>query len=169
MVDYAKLIADLKLVKLLKKSHGRDDIPGSDIDKLAAMVNDAADIAGPLLERIPQTFKQYTDHNIGHCHNLIDLMGRFIPRKTLDNLNGLELAMLILSALLHDFGMFVTEQEKREALASKGYESFLASHHDRANAIREARERGDHDRAQVIEDALLAEYFRRMHPERARV
>jgi HD superfamily phosphodiesterase len=169
MVDYSGLIADLKLVTQLKKSAGRDAIHVTEIEKLVAMVNNSADTAGPLLERIPQTFKQYTDHNIGHCHNLIDLMGRFIPEQTLDSLNGLELAVLILSALLHDFGMFVTEQEKRKALKSEEYDSFLLSHHDRATAVLEARERGDHSRAEVIEDALLAEYFRRMHPERARI
>ena len=169
MGDHAVLISNLKLVKELNKSARRDGISSEDVVKLAALVNDVADIAGPLLERIPATFKQYTEHNIRHCRNLIDLMGRFIPRKTLACLNGLELAVLILSALLHDFGMFVTEDEKREALRSKEFESFLASHHDRAVAVAEARERGDHERAEVIEDALLAEYFRRMHPERARV
>jgi hypothetical protein len=165
---HAKLISDLKLVKELKRSAGRDDIPEEDSAKLVALVNDAADVAGPLLERIPVTFKQYTEHNIRHCRNLIDLMGRFIPRETLKRMNGLELSVLILSALLHDFGMFVTEEEKRVALESREFDSFLLGHHDRAAAREEARKRGEHRRAEIIEDALLAEYFRRMHPERAR-
>ncbi|MDQ3746796.1 MAG: HD domain-containing protein, partial [Acidobacteriota bacterium] len=165
---YARQIADLKLVKELKRSAGRDDILVEDVEKLVALVNDAADVAGPLLERIPVTFKQYTEHNIRHCRNLIDLMGRFIPRETLRQMNGLELSVLILSALLHDFGMFVSEEEKREALKSQEFDSFLLGHHDRAAALEEARKRGDHARAEVIQDALLAEYFRRLHPERAR-
>jgi molecular chaperone HtpG len=165
---HAKLISDLKLVKELKRSAGRDDIPEEEVEKLVAMVNDAADVAGPLLERIPATFKQYTEHNIRHCRNLIDLMGRFIPRDTLRRMNGLELSVLTLSALLHDFGMFVTEEEKREALESREFDSFLLGHHDRAAALEEAGRKGDHRRAEVIQDALLAEYFRRMHPERAR-
>ena len=67
MGDYARLIADLKLVKELKKSAGRDDVPAEEVEKLIALVNHAADVAGPLLERIPATFKQYTEHNILHC------------------------------------------------------------------------------------------------------
>jgi Histidine kinase-, DNA gyrase B-, and HSP90-like ATPase len=168
MGDYAKLIADLKLVKELKKSAGRDDIPAQEIEKLVALVNHVADVAGPLLERIPVTFKQYTEHNILHCKNLVYLMGRFIPCETLRQMNGLELSMLILSAMLHDFGMFVSEDEKRDTLKSPQFESFLLGHHDRATALEKAREKGDRERAAVIEDALLAEYFRRMHPERAR-
>lgn len=165
---YAKLIADRRLVKELKGSAGRDDVPAEEVEKLVAVVNEAADVAGPLLERIPATFKQYTEHNILHCRNLIDLMGRFIPRETLGQMNALELSVLILSALLHDFGMFASEGEKREMLKSPDFDSFLSGHHDRATALEEARRKGDHARAEVIRDALLAEYLRRMHPERAR-
>ncbi|HWW77582.1 MAG TPA: hypothetical protein VNZ44_19420, partial [Pyrinomonadaceae bacterium] len=116
MTDYAAQIADLKLYKELEGSAGRDGTTDADVTQLVAMVNEAAAVAGPLLELIPQTFKQYTSHNLGHCRNLIDLMGRFIPRETLGRMNGLELAVLLLSALLHDFGMFVTDREKTEAL-----------------------------------------------------
>lgn len=168
MINYASQIANLKLVKELKKSAGREDITATEIEKLVGMVNSAADKAGPLLERIPQTFKQYTDHNIRHSRNLIDLMGRFIPPETLERLNGLELAMLVLAALLHDFGMFVSEHEKSDALKSVEFESFLSGHHDRAVALEDARKKGDHERVEIMQDSLLAEYFRRLHPERAR-
>ena len=66
MGQYARLISDLKLVKELRQSAGREDIPAEDVEKLVALVNEVADVAGPLLERIPQTFKQYTEHNILH-------------------------------------------------------------------------------------------------------
>lgn len=168
MGQYARLISDLKLVKELRKSAGREDISAEDVEKLVALVYEVADTAGPLLERIPATFKQYTEHNILHCRNLLDLMARFIPRETLKELNALELSVLILSALLHDFGMFVSEKEKRDALTSAEFDSFLAGHHDRAAALAEARRDDDHERAEIIQDALLAEYFRRLHPERAR-
>ena len=75
-------------------------------------------------------------------------MGRFIPPATLKAMNGLELAVLILSALLHDFGMFVSEKEKRDAVRSPEFESFISGHHDRATALVEAREKGDHARAE---------------------
>lgn len=169
MGQYADRIANLELVQQLKKSAGRDDIPATDITKLEAMVFEVADIVGPLLSRIPQTFKQYTEHDIGHCCNIIYLMGKFIPKSTLERLNGLELTMLILVALLHDLGMFITEAEKADAEKSDNYKHFLSSHPDRASAMVEAFEAKNLYRATAIQDALLAEYFRRLHPERAAI
>lgn len=172
MIDYAAQIADLKLFNELKNSAGRDGMTQTDVTQLVGMVNHAAAVAGPLLALIPQTFRQYTDHDIGHCRNLIDLMGRFIPEETRRRLNGLELAVLLLSALLHDFGMFVKDEEraavKQAVLTSPDYGAFTAGHHARAAAIEEARGAGEHERAEVIQDSLLADYFRRMHPQRAR-
>ncbi|MBV9927929.1 MAG: ATP-binding protein [Acidobacteria bacterium] len=172
MIDYAAQLADLRLYAELKRSAGRDGLTETDVAQLVGMVNHAASVAGPLLALIPQTFRQYTDHDIGHCRNLIGLMGRFIPSETLERLNGLELAVLILSALLHDFGMFVRDEErtafKRDALTSQAYGAFTAGHHARAAAVEEARRAGEHVRAEAIEDSLLADYFRRMHPQRAR-
>ena len=173
MTDYAAQIASLRLYKELESSADRDGMTATDVKQLVAMVNDAAAVAGPLLELIPQTFKQYTNHNIGHCRNLIDLMGRFIPQETLGLMNGLELAVLLLSALLHDFGMFVTDRErtealKRDTLASPDFDAFTAGHHARAVAIAEARRAGEYERAEVVQDSLLADFFRRMHAERAR-
>lgn len=172
MIDYAAQLADLRLFTELKNSAGRDGLTETDVMQLVGMVNHAAAVAGPLLALIPQTFRQYTDHDIGHCRNLIDLMGRFIPEETLRRLNGLELAVLLLSALLHDFGMFVKDEEraavKQAVLKSQEYGAFTAGHHARASAVEEARSAGEHERAEVIQDSLLADYFRRMHPQRAR-
>ena len=95
-------------------------------------------------------------------------MGRFIPHETLKKMNGLELAVLISSALLHDFGMFVSEKKKKETLKSEDFSTFLSGHNDRASALEEARDKRELDRAEIIQDALLAEYFRRLHPERVR-
>jgi hypothetical protein len=172
MTDYAAQIADLRLFTELKNSAGRDGISETDVTQLVGMVNHAAAVAGPLLALVPLTFRQYTNHDIDHCRNLIDLMGRFIPAETLKRLNGLELAVLILSALLHDFGMFVKDEEraafKQAALTSPEYGAFIAGHHARASAVEEARAAGEYERAEAIQDSLLADYFRRMHPQRAR-
>src|SRR5689334_13394527 len=109
MKEYADQLINLELVQELKASVGRDDITSTEIDQLAAMVSSTANIVGPLFKRISHTFKQYTEHDIGHCCNIIYLMGKFIPKTTLHRLNGLELAILILSALLHDSGMVVSD------------------------------------------------------------
>src|SRR5262245_20294688 len=97
--QYTKVIEDLKLIKELSSSVGRDGIPAADVTILKAIVFEVADIAGPLLDRIPVIFKHYTEHNIRHCANILDLMGRFIPSETLKQMNALELSIMILTAL----------------------------------------------------------------------
>jgi|GEM_PF-1771894 hypothetical protein len=167
MTYYADQIAALPLLDHLRVSVGRDDLSRADVEQLAGMVLDAAETIGPLLKQIPLTFRQYTEHDIQHSRNLIFLMGKFIPASTLKRLNAVELAILALSALLHDAGMFVTDAEKEATLASAEYRRFEAGQGDRAALLAKAREAGEHLRAATLQDALLAEYFRRLHPERA--
>ena len=141
--QYAKQLEDLKLLKELANSAGRDDISAADVTQLTAMVNEVANTAGPLLSRIPQIFKHYTEHDINHCRNIIDLMGRFIPADTLAQMNALELSLLILAALLHDFGMFVSDEDKAEALNNVDLPQFFASQPERWQAMNAAKEAGE--------------------------
>src|SRR3954469_21486011 len=111
MTYYADQIAALPLLDHLRVSVGRDDLSRADVEQLAGMVLDVAETIGPLLKQIPLTFRQYTEHDIQPSRTLIFLMGKFIPASTLKRLNAVELAILKLSALLHDAGMFVTDAE----------------------------------------------------------
>ncbi|HEX2205850.1 MAG TPA: hypothetical protein VHG91_21225 [Longimicrobium sp.] len=138
----------------LRGSAGRDDVSTSEVEQLVGMVLDVADRIGPLLDRIPLTFKQYTEHNIGHSRNLVYLMGKFIPQDTLRTLNGVELAILVLSALLHDAGMHVTEQEKELVVASEEFRWFQAVQVERNALLEKARTANEHVRAGMIMDAI---------------
>lgn len=167
MAEFAKQISDLSLYQELDRAAGRDSIGVTDIDLLKGLVNHVADTVGPLLAQIPVTFRQYTVHDIRHCQNVIARMGEILPEETRDKLNGLEITFLLLSALLHDVGMVVTDHEKAETLHSEDFRRFRAEGHaDRNKAIEEAHDTGDELRARAIEDALLAEYYRCLHPER---
>jgi hypothetical protein len=151
-------------IQRLSLFHALSARPSGDAVKLAGMVLDVADIAGPLLSRIPMTFKQYTEHDLGHSVNLIRLMGEFIPETTRVTLSDVEVAVLILSAILHDFGMYVEPDEKETFLASDHYKAFLAASPERQHAI----ESSPHAAVvRAIEDAALADYFRKHHPKRA--
>ena len=170
MAEFAEQISDLKLYQELDLAAGRDAIPASDVVKLKGLVNDVADTVGPLLGQILVTFRQYTVHDIPHCQNVIKLMGHIIPAETRGKLNALEITFLLLSALLHDAGMVVSDHEKKEALESVDFRRFRAEGHaDRNKAIEKAQASGNDFRARAIEDALLAEFYRRLHPERARL
>lgn len=167
MAQYAELIAELPILQQLKASAGRDQIPETDVAQLYALVLRVADTAGPLLSRIPITFTQYTEHDIGHCRNLLDLCGRFIPDVTLQQMNAVELTLLGLSVLLHDFGMFVSEEEKRTALESLEFNEYIGADLERQSTIERAESESRPWEAAYLRDAALAEYFRRIHPERA--
>ncbi len=169
MAEFADLISDLPLYQELDNAAGRDSIAATDVVRLKGLVNEVADAVGPAMALIPVTFRQYTVHDIRHCKNVITRMGEILPPETLAKLNALEITFLLLSALLHDIGMVVTDHEKAETFLSQGFRRFqVEGHADRNKAIDEARSAGNEPRARAIEDALLAEYYRRLHPERVR-
>jgi hypothetical protein len=165
---YAKQIANLSLVKRIRKNASDEHVPEIDADLLHAMVLGTADSIGDALAQIPVTFRQYTKHDLLHARNLIFHMGKFIPANTLKILNPLELSVLVLAAMLHDLGMYVTPQERDEYIDSEAFRSFLAASPERDRAMEEARAGGRPSVARAIEDAALAEYFRKLHPERVR-
>jgi hypothetical protein len=167
MGTYSDPITKLSLYKELAKSAGRAEIDPGEVAALCGLVTTTAESVGPALGRIAETFKQYTVHDNRHSCNLIRLMDHFIPEVTKKKLNGLEIAFLILAALLHDTGMIVSDEERAKTLASEEFLRFRHRQMERVLAAETARTAGQEPRAQAIDDALLAEYFRRLHPERA--
>ena len=168
MATYASIICQLPLYKELDKSIGRAGLDRGDVDCLTGIVSKTAEEVGPALELIRNTYTQYTQHNIVHCRNVILLMGEIIPRRTLRQLNALEITMLLLSALLHDVGMIVSEREKARTLASDRFRRFSDEHPVHVAAIHDWTQKGQVLRAAAIQDSLLAEFFRRVHTDRVR-
>lgn len=174
MGQYAEQVSGTKLFKQLDALVGREDVTAADVVKLKQLVLAVADAVGPHLDRIRATFWQYTEHDLRHLCNVADLVYRFLPKagkgsKQRVRLNAVELAFLWIAILLHDVGMYVSDTEKQEALDSEDYRNYLRHQPDRVEAAQKARTAGLEVKARAIEDALLAEYFRRLHPERVRV
>ncbi|WP_269235632.1 HD domain-containing protein [Flavobacterium flavigenum] len=93
-------IDDLELVKLLQ-SRKSEFLPH--IKEVYEKVKNV------LEQRIPHVFPNYTLHNIGHSLRIIKNMASIV--EDIDQLDELEIAILILSALLHDVGMAVSEED----------------------------------------------------------
>lgn len=93
-------IDDLELVKLLQ-SRKSEFLPH--IKEVYEKVKNV------LEQRIPHVFPNYTLHNIGHSLRIIKNMASIV--EDIDQLDELEIAILILSALLHDVGMAVSEDD----------------------------------------------------------
>lgn len=70
-----------------------------------------------LNNEIPKTFPHYTLHNINHSIRIMENMFESIT--DIEQLSELDLALLIYSALLHDVGMSVTDEEKDLIKAQK--------------------------------------------------
>src|ERR1700732_1629885 len=169
MSSDSDFITRLRLFQELAKSAGRDELDRGEVEGLCGLVTTTVEAVGPALGRIAQTFRQYTAHDIRHSFNLIRLMDRLIPGATRRKLNGIEIAFLLLAAVLHDAGMIVSDTERAATLAADDFLRFRSRRVERVHAAEAAWAMGDEPRARAIEDALLAEYFRRLHPERAAV
>jgi hypothetical protein len=56
----------------------------------------------------PEFFSEYTLHGKEHIKTLLKLSAKLIDNSTLSKMRGVDVAVLILSIVLHDIGMFVT-------------------------------------------------------------
>ncbi len=65
----------------------------------------------PILDRYASAAPTFTRHDASHALNVLTLMGNIIPEDTLNQLGALDLALLVLSAYLHDVGMSPPEDE----------------------------------------------------------
>lgn len=171
MAEFAERLTGLLLVRLLEERASsatpQEGLPPSEVKKLIALVANTADAIGPQLARISSTFHQYTNHDFDHSCNLIRLMGQILPEEARKNLNALELTLLLLAAMLHDAGMVVSDAERAEAIASEGFKKFQSTRHaDRLRAAEQADADRQPERARLIRDAMLADWFRRLHAGR---
>ncbi|WP_254639532.1 ATP-binding protein [Cohnella sp. GbtcB17] len=82
-------------------------------EKKSEFVNrilEVARLAEKMLSLIPSTFKEYTLHDIDHSIRMIDYMFQLMPN--IEELSELEITILIYSALLHDIGMYCSDDER---------------------------------------------------------
>lgn len=78
---------------------------------LALICNEASD----RMKRMQALHQQYTLHDDVHLRRVTALMSLAMPREVINELNPVELALLILSAHLHDQGM-VPENERLDSI-----------------------------------------------------
>lgn len=175
MGDYADRISSKRLFRAFRAQVGYDEVSEAQVRQLEALILDVADSIGPHLDRISATFWQYTNHDLLHLGNVADLVYDFLPKRgeAVDggvrpvHLNAVELTFLWLGIFLHDIGMYASDAEKEELLQSESYAKHLRLHADRVEAAAQARADGQEVKARRIEDAILAEYYRRVHAGRA--
>jgi molecular chaperone HtpG len=91
---------DLTLIKYLKS------VDSPFLPKIQEVFELIKDV---LNTRIQYVFPNYTLHNTGHSFRIMEYMSKIV--NDVSKLNELEITLLIYSALLHDIGMAVSEDD----------------------------------------------------------
>jgi molecular chaperone HtpG len=107
-IDANVKIDELELVKYLKK------IDSPFVSIISEIYNEVKDL---LNTRVQYVFPNYTLHNTGHSFRIMQYMAKIVSNY--ESLNELEITLLILSALLHDVGMAVSEYDIQEIKSNK--------------------------------------------------
>jgi hypothetical protein len=173
MILYSDLLINNALFCKYEKLADFEHVSKSEIGTLQELVKSVAKQVGPHLDRIRVTFAQYTEHDMRHVLNVADSINKFLPEQSESQkvfaLNGVELTFLLLSILLHDVGMFVSDADEKQALLdSKEYQDYLRLASNRLDTANKAEAAGLTVRAGAIRDAIFAEFIRRKHAERVR-
>lgn len=172
----------LEATRLWKKlDSGFGGQEGKDAKKLAQYLLDLCQEARDRMKAFPSLHPQYTLHDDAHLLRVTELMAMVMPRETLDGLNPVEIALLILAAHLHDQGM-VLEREELEGIRSGSDPDFKVFRQNwEANHpnLREVRRRLRDDflsaeqrerllaSERELQAALLTDYVRRTHGRRS--
>lgn len=159
--------ADYKATKLYQK------LKEKDVNSLLiSKVNTLIEHASPLLETIGRnSFANYTLHNPLHSRKLLHLAGYVIPEKTIEKLSELELAVMIMSFYIHDFGMVQTCNDRDNVLNSDEFKSYLESRTDITGAIKKLKDQSQYAENSVpyevaisqLYDVAMTDYLRPKH------
>ncbi|AXP79765.1 Chaperone protein HtpG [Mariniflexile rhizosphaerae] len=136
-IDTTLKIDDLALIKHLENSEFLPNIK-TVYNKIQPLLNN----------RIPKIFGSYTLHNIDHSIRIMEYMADIIQDITA--LSELEITLLIYSALLHDIGMAVSENDIT-LIKNDDFKSIDIKFSSMKKVM-------DND-----EDLALTEYIRRFH------
>jgi len=99
-IDTDYKMDDLTLIKYLKSSESPF------LSKIQDVYEQVKDI---LNSRVQHVFPHYTLHNTGHSFRIMEYMSKLVGDIT--KLNELEITLMVYSALLHDIGMAVSEED----------------------------------------------------------
>lgn len=117
-MGYSK-IEESNLWKVLEKQVKNQ----SSLIEALSNVKYLTDYAAEILNRINETFPNYTWHNPRHALNVVGLMDRLLG-DFVETLTSLECAILLISAFMHDVGMAFTPQERESLFEHKDFSKF---------------------------------------------
>lgn len=136
--------------------------------KLSSLVLKTVEHISPLLCKIPENMPEFTLHDPAHSAKIIEIMAKILPTPVLDGLNAIEVALLILSAYLHDVGMTSDRKEKEKIISSdEDFNILFKSNIDKFQKFEQYKLEGNHRASTFIQDQIFTEYLRRNHVKRS--
>lgn len=66
--------------------------------------------------RTPYFFPEYTDHGVLHIEKVLEICDKLITDKSMEILKAKEIAVTIISIMIHDIGMFIQKDGLRELI-----------------------------------------------------
>lgn len=143
-----QLFLDNKIYQYLKEKKAHNFIN---------MIDTTYSYCDDILKMIPKEFSNYTLHDIGHAIRVINYMTEFVA-DNLDNYSYLHLAMIIISGLMHDTGMFVSDSEKIEIIEELMPEDGKLSQEEKQTKFQDYIRKKHADRvSSVIHDYALTD------------
>lgn len=164
------------LYKALKKKSGTSTFR----DGLLNIFNAFSRMVSEELKQINRLFDEYTPHDDTHMRSLFRLADELLGKNTIHSLNGVELCILACAMYGHDWGMAVSEDEKREIVTGATTEHSVSAHYGLLGDERQrwksfakgqgisAHPDGLVQRCEDVPLELWREYVRQTHAERAK-
>lgn len=136
--------------------------------KLSSLVLKTVEFISPLLHKIPENMPEFTLHDPAHSAKIVEIMAKILPKPVLKGMNAIEIALLILSAYLHDIGMTCDREEKEKIISSdENFNTLFKSNIDKFQKFEQYKLEGNHRASTFIQDQIFTEYLRRNHVKRS--
>lgn len=165
------------IYKELKKKCSASDEDSS----VLSLVQDVGNYALNKLKTVIKNMPEFTLHDEEHLFNMLFIIGKLIPKETLEYMSIPDLLLTILSVFLHDIGMCPDENHikawKKQLSGSEEefykeetdkFQRFRMTYTKVVEEIEKLISNGEYSKAQLLEDYIVTEYIRTSHPDRAR-
>ena len=157
----------------LRKNWLEDWFSGSEknalIERLKSEDSDLADLVKAWCNKIrvqldimsSKNFEQYTGHGSEHSDAMLMCLGWLVPPDVIDDMNGLEIALLVLAVYHHDIGMAFDLERKADLMT---HPDWLAARDVLIEKFRRSPTVDDKSDS-VLEQLAFVEWARKRHTE----
>lgn len=150
--------------------------------EVISLVNSIYEFSKNKLKSVIKNLPEFTLHDEEHIYNMLTIVSKIVPQKSLNNLSVPELMLIIISICLHDIGMSPEEecikswknQSDNEGLSKEQImekNEFVRFRNTQFNLIREIdilNNNKEHSKAQLLEDLIISNFIRTTHSLRAK-